>query len=98
MAFWLVIFDHAQVNNCASEKKPRVKKLWWKMKEIVVKPLPHGVIKQAIYDILDESEKERIIDKRKVREMRHEAGVGYLAFTPKVMILGALLYRCVISA
>ena len=31
MAFWLAIFDHAQVIGCASEKKPRVKKLWWKM-------------------------------------------------------------------
>ncbi len=34
MAFWLAIFEHAQVVGCASEKKPRVKKLWWKMKEI----------------------------------------------------------------
>jgi len=123
MAFWLAIFDHAQVIGCASEKKPRVKKLWWKMKEIVVKPLPHDVIRQvvkkyietkgvliespdlyishvvkqsggipqAIYDMLDESGKERIIDKRKVREMRHEAGVAYLDFTPMVMILGALI-------
>ena len=123
MAFWLAIFDHAQVIGCASEKKPRVKKLWWKMKEIVVKPLPHDVIRQvvrkyietkgvliespdlyishvvkqsggipqAIYDMLDESGKERIIDKRKVREMRHEAGVVYLDFTPMVMILGALI-------
>jgi hypothetical protein len=39
MAFWLAIFDHAQVIGCVSEKKPRVKKLWWKMKEIIVKPL-----------------------------------------------------------
>ena len=123
MAFWLAIFDHAQVIGCASEKKPRVKKLWWKMKEIVVKPLPHDVIRQvvkkyieikgvliespdlyishvvkqsggipqAIYDMLDESGKERIIDKRKVREMRHEAGVSYLDFTPMVMILGAVI-------
>ena len=123
MAFWLAIFDHAQVIGCASEKKARVRKLWWKMKEIVVKPLPHDVIRQvvkkyietkgvliespdlyishvvkqsggipqAIYDMLDESGKERIIDKRKVREMRHEAGVAYLDFTPMVMILGALI-------
>ena len=40
MAFWLAIFDHAQVIGCASEKKARVRKLWWKMKEIAVKPLP----------------------------------------------------------
>jgi hypothetical protein len=123
MAFWLAIFDHAQVIGCASEKKTRVRKLWWKMREIAVKPLPPDVIReivksyitakgvliespdlyishvvkqsggvpQAIYDMLDESGKERIIDKRKVREMRHEAGVFYLDFTPMVMILGALI-------
>jgi len=123
MAFWLAIFEHAQVIGCASEKKPRVKKLWWKMKEIVIKPLPAPVIKdmvkqyvtnkgiliespdqyishvvkqsggipQAIFDMLEESSKERIIDKRKVREMRHDAGVKYLDFTPMVMILGALI-------
>lgn len=123
MAFWLAIFDHAQVIGCASEKKAGVRKLWWKMKEITVKPLPTSVIReivkkyivtkgvliespdlyishvvkqsggipQAIYDMLDESGKERIIDKRKVREMRHEAGVFYLDFTPMVMILGAVI-------
>ncbi|MGZ8182304.1 MAG: ATP-binding protein [Methylobacter sp.] len=123
MAFWLAIFDHAQVIGCASEKKARVRKLWWKMREIAIKPLPPEVIReivksyitakgvliespdlyishvvkqsggvpQAIYDMLDESGKERIIDKRKVREMRHEAGVFYLDFTPMVMILGALI-------
>lgn len=123
MAFWLAIFEHAQVVGCASEKKPRVKKLWWKMKEISIKPFSQAVardvikqyittkgmliespdqyishvvkqsggIPQAIYDMLDESGKERIIDKRKVREMRHEAGVQYLDFTPMVMILGALI-------
>ena len=123
MAFWLAIFDHAQVIGCASEKKARVRKLWWKMKEIAIKPLPPQVIRevvkkyietqgvliespdlyishvakqsggipQAIYDMLDESGKERIIDKRKVRAMRHEAGVQYLDFTPMVMILGALI-------
>lgn len=123
MAFWLAIFDHAQVVGCASEKKPRVRKLWWKMKEIPVKPLPPAVIRkivkkyievngvlvespdlyishvvkqsggvpQAIYDMLEESGKERIIDKRKVREMRHDAGVQYFDFTPMVMIVGALI-------
>lgn len=123
MAFWLAIFDHAQVIGCASEKKARVRKLWWKMKEIEIKPLPAGVIRdivkqyitakgiliespdlyishvvkqsggvpQAIYDMLDESGKERIIDKRKVREMRHDAGVFYLDFTPLVMVLGAVI-------
>lgn len=123
MAFWLAIFDHAQVIGCASEKKSRIRKLWWKMKEIDVKPLPaetvrevvkryiaakgvliespdlyishvvkqSGGVPQAIHDMLDESGKERIIDKRKVREMRHDAGVFYLDFTPMVMILGAVI-------
>ncbi|MDO9240064.1 MAG: ATP-binding protein, partial [Methylicorpusculum sp.] len=123
MAFWLAIFDHAQVVGCASDKKARVRKLWWKMKEMSVRPLPAEVIRdivkkyivtqgvliespdlyishvvkqsggvpQAIYDMLDESGKERIIDKRKVREMRHDAGVFYLDFTPMVMILGAVI-------
>ena len=123
MAFWLAIFEHAQVIGCASEKKPRVKKLWWKMKEISIKPLPPAVVKemvkqyitskgvliespdqyiahvvkqssgipQAIFDMLEESSKERIIDKRKVREMRHDAGIKYLDFTPMVMLLGALI-------
>ena len=123
MAFWLAIFDHAQVIGCASEKKARIRKLWWKMKEIDVKPLQPDVIRdvvksyiqtkgiliespdlyishivkqsggvpQAIHDMLDESGKERIIDKRKVREMRHDAGVFYLDFTPMVMILGAVI-------
>lgn len=123
MAFWLAIFDHAQVIGCASEKKNRVRKLWWKMKEIEVRPLPAEVVRaivkkyidikgvliespdlyishvikqaggvpQAVYDMLDESGKERIIDKRKVREMRHEAGISYLDFTPMIMILGAVI-------
>lgn len=123
MAFWLAIFDHAQVIGCASEKKARVRKLWWRMKEIALKSLPpsvirdivkryiaeHGVliespdlyishvvkqsggVPQAIVDMLVESGKERLIDKRKVREMRHDAGVAYLDFTPMVMILGAVI-------
>lgn len=123
MAFWLAIFDHAQVIACASEKKVRVKKLWWKMKEIAIKPLSPEVVKamvkryvtskgiliespdqyishivkqsggipQAIFDMLEESSKERIIDKRKVREMRHDAGIKYLDFTPMIMILGAII-------
>lgn len=123
MAFWLAIFDHAQVIGCASEKKARVRKLWWKMKEIAVKPLPPPVIReivrkyieakgvliespdlyishvvkqsggvpQAIYDMLDESGKERIIDKRKVREMRHDAGVFYVDFTPLIIVLSAVI-------
>jgi len=123
MAFWLAIFEHAQVLGCASEKKARIKKLWWKMKEIQIKPLPAPVVKQmvkdyitakgmliespdqyishvvkqsagipqAIFDMLEESSKERLIDKRTVRAMRHDAGVQYLDFTPMVMLLGAMI-------
>lgn len=123
MAFWLAIFDHAQIIGCASEKKAGVRKLWWKMKEIAVKPLPQDVVRsvikeyvktkgvliespdlyishvvkqsggnpQAIYDMLDESGKEKIIDKRKVREMRHEAGIYYFDFTPMIMLFGAII-------
>ncbi|SJM95977.1 hypothetical protein [Crenothrix polyspora] len=50
-----------------------------------------GGIPQAIYDMLDESSKESLIDKKKVRAMRHEAGVKYLDFTPMVMVIGALI-------
>jgi hypothetical protein len=49
-----------------------------------------GGVPQAIHDMLDESGKELIIDKRKVREMHHEIGVRYLDFAPMVMIVGAL--------
>jgi hypothetical protein len=41
---------------------------------------------QAIQDMLDESAKERGIDKRKVRD---EAGVRYLDFTPLMLVTGA---------
>jgi len=121
MMFWLAIFDHAQVVGCASEKKERVKKLWWKMKEIEVKPLGKdavreivnkyitakgiliesrelyinhvikqaGGIPQAINDMLDESSKEKRIDKNRVRAMRHDAGISYLDFSPVMVLIGA---------
>lgn len=41
---------------------------------------------QAIADMLDDSSKEKLVDKRKIREMKHAAGVRYLDFTP-VMLL-----------
>jgi len=50
-----------------------------------------GGIPQAIFDMLEESSKETLIDKRKVRAMRHDAGVRYLDFTPMVMLLGAMI-------
>jgi energy-coupling factor transporter ATP-binding protein EcfA2 len=125
-AFWLAVFDHAQVVACAVEKKASLKKLWWKSKEMEVKPLtPEAsteivrtyiaargtliespelyishVVKQsggnpqAIADMLDNSAKERVVNKQQIREMRHAAGVRYLDFTPVMLISGA----CIIGA
>ncbi len=122
-AFWLAIFDAAQVATCASEKKQGLRKLWWKMKEIEVPPLtPEAaaamvrryvtaqgmliespalyishVVKQsggnpqALHDMLNESAKERVVDKRMIREMRHQAGVRYLDFTPVMIVASALI-------
>jgi hypothetical protein len=50
-----------------------------------------GSVPQEIQDMLDESAKERVIDKSKVREMRHEAGVSYFDFTPVMLVSGALI-------
>ncbi|ADE16980.1 conserved hypothetical protein (plasmid) [Nitrosococcus halophilus Nc 4] len=122
-AFWLAIFNQAQVITCASEKKQGLRKLWWKMKEIPVPPLTpeasadmvrasitqQGVLiespelyvshvvkqsggnPQAIDDMVNDSAKERVVDKRQIREMRHQAGVRYLDFTPVMMVAGALI-------
>ncbi|MCB1921447.1 MAG: ATP-binding protein [Candidatus Competibacteraceae bacterium] len=118
IAFWLAVFEVAQVIGCASQKKANVFKLWWKMTEIEIPPLtPEAtcdivqayivrqgmliespglfvghVVKQsggnpqAIADMLDDSAKERLVDKRKIREMRHAAGVGYVDFIPVMII------------
>lgn len=32
-AFWLTVFDHAQLVGCAAAKKDGNHKLWWRMKE-----------------------------------------------------------------
>lgn len=117
-AFWLQIFEHAQVVSCASDRKSGVSKLWWKMTVIEVPPLSpeaaaaivrdyialHGMLieapdlyvghvvkqaggnPQAIMDMLDQSAKERRVDKRRIREMRHAAGVTYVDFTPVMII------------
>ena len=122
-AFWLAIFDHAQVVTCASQRKAGLRKLWWKMKEIGISPLPLDVAKsivreyiarrgmmiespelyvghvvkqaggnpQAIHDMVDESSKERLVDKRRIREMRHQAGVRYVDFTPVMIVVGAMV-------
>ena len=118
VAFWLAVFDAAQVIGCASQKKAGLAKLWWKMTEIEIPPLsPEAtreivetyiarqgmliespglfighVVKQsggnpqAIADMLDDSAKERLVDKRKIREMRHAAGVRYFDFTPVMIV------------
>jgi hypothetical protein len=122
-AFWLSVFEHAQVVTCASERKSGLRKLWWKMKVIKVPALApeasreivreyiarQGVMieapdlyvghvvkqaggnPQAIADMVDESSKERIVDKRQIREMRHQAGVRYMDFTPAMIVSGALI-------
>lgn len=46
---------------------------------------------QAMHDMLDESAKEKRIDKRRIREMRHAAGVSYVDFTPVMLIAGAAI-------
>jgi hypothetical protein len=46
---------------------------------------------QAIADMLDESQKEKVVDKRQIRQMRHQAGVRYLDFTPIMIVSGALI-------
>jgi energy-coupling factor transporter ATP-binding protein EcfA2 len=122
-AFWLAVFDKAQVIGCASEKKKPLARLWWKMTEIEVPPLsPEAatalvrsyiqktgmlieapalyvshVVKQAggnpqaIADMLSDSAKEKLVDKRKIRELQYAAGVRYLDFTPVMIVALALL-------
>ncbi len=46
---------------------------------------------QAIHDMMSESSKERVVDKRQIREMRHQAGVRYVDFTPAMIIVGAMV-------
>jgi len=109
VAFWLAVFDAAQVIGGARQKKPNLAKRWWKMTEIEVPPLSPEAARdivqtyiarqgllieapglfvghvvqqangnpQAIADLLDDARKERLVDQRKIREMRHAAGVRY---------------------
>ncbi len=41
---------------------------------------------QALADLLADSSKERVVDKQRIREMRHAAGVRYLDFTPVMIV------------
>lgn len=50
-----------------------------------------GGVPQAINDMLDSSAKERVVDKRRIREMRHDAGVRYFDFTPVMIVAGAAI-------
>ncbi len=122
-AFWLAIFEQAQVVPGASPPKSGLRKLWWKMKAIEAPALDADASKtivrayiaqrgmmiespelyvghvikqaggnpQAIADMLDESQKEKVVDKRQIRQMRHQAGVRYLDFTPIMIVSGALI-------
>ena len=41
---------------------------------------------QALADLLADASKERVVDKQRIREMRHAAGVRYLDFTPVMIV------------
>ena len=41
---------------------------------------------QALADLLADASKERVVDKRRIREMKHAAGVKYLDFTPVMIV------------
>jgi hypothetical protein len=41
---------------------------------------------QALADLLADSSKERVVDKQRIREMRHAAGVRYIDFTPVMIV------------
>ena len=41
---------------------------------------------QALADLLADASKERVVDKQRIREMRHAAGVRYLDFTPAMIV------------
>ncbi len=44
-----------------------------------------------IYDMVDDTAKERVVGKRQIREMRHQAGIRHLDFTPVMIVGGALI-------
>ena len=41
---------------------------------------------QALADLLADSAKERVVDKQRIRALRHAAGVRYLDFTPVMIV------------
>ena len=52
MAFWLAVFEAAQVVGCASQKKAGLAKLWWKMTEIEVPPLTPEATREIVQTIM----------------------------------------------
>ncbi|AGA89381.1 hypothetical protein Thimo_0529 [Thioflavicoccus mobilis 8321] len=51
-AFWLAVFEHAQVVTCASDRKHGLRKLWWKMKPIAVPALEPEAAKAIVRDTI----------------------------------------------
>ena len=51
-AFWLSVFEHAQVVTCASERKSGLRKLWWKMKAIEAPALGLEASKELVRDYI----------------------------------------------
>lgn len=51
-AFWLAIYEHAQVVTCASSRKSGLNKLWWKMKIIDVPPLKPDAVIELVRDYI----------------------------------------------
>ncbi|HYQ91576.1 MAG TPA: ATP-binding protein [Candidatus Competibacteraceae bacterium] len=47
-AFWLAVFEVTQVIGCASQKKTNLRKLWWKMTEIELPPLPPEAVREIV--------------------------------------------------
>ena len=51
-AFWLAVFEHAQVVTCASDRKHGLRKLWWKMKPIAVPALDPESARAIVRDTI----------------------------------------------
>lgn len=51
-AFWLAIFEQAQVVTCASARKAGLRKLWWKMREIQVPALKPDAAMAMVRDYI----------------------------------------------
>jgi hypothetical protein len=51
-AFWLAVFEHAQVVTCASDCKHVLRKLWWKMKPIAVPALEPEAARVIVRDAI----------------------------------------------